>query len=137
MASMYPHLRLPPCHKCTGKLAYYQDEYGPYLMCLQCGSTNDLAVSAQQVREAVDAVRDLSGPAYEKTGCDESTTCLECPLPDCKRDRPDLRTLRKDQQRIQLILDENLTNAQAATRLGTSRRTIERTWSRDAARRTG
>ena len=40
------------CPKCGGNLFFYQDYYGWYEQCLQCGFTCDLKVVAKDRKEA-------------------------------------------------------------------------------------
>ena len=143
MASMHPHLRFEPCPKCNGTIAYYKDEHGAYTMCLQCGQTADIPasppeVSAQEVRKVLARVREVSGPSYSATQCEASPSCLTCPLPACKHEGASGRKWPADQERIEVMVRDNMTNRQAADKFGVSRNSITNMWARDARRnRTG
>lgn len=71
-------------------------------------------------------------PIYlaDQDGCQFSTSCLVCPLPLCKWDFPGgYRGLKKwlaDQQVIQAIANEGLTQVAAADRFGIGVRTVFR-----------
>ena len=63
-------------------------------------------------------------------GCEASTKCLECPLPQCKHDDPAAyqrwRRQRLDAARIATMNRENLTVAEAAERFNITIRTVFR-----------
>ena len=134
MTSINPHLRFNPCAKCSGTIAMYEDHDGPYTMCLRCGATRDLAPSGQEVQAVLGRIRELSGPGFDPVGCEVSPSCLSCPLPACKHEAYQGNRWHGDRERIQVMVQENITNVQAADRFGTSPRGIARTWSRDAER---
>ena len=144
MASIHPHLRFNPCTKCQGTIAYYQDQHGPYAMCLQCGQSADIPaspqqvspqdVSAQDVRKVLARVREVSGPSYRTTECEASPSCLTCPLPACKHEVPSSGKWPADRERLEVMVRDNMTNRQAADRFGVSRNSITNMWARDALR---
>ena len=67
---------------------------------------------------------------YEDTGCEVSSSCLECPLPQCRYDDPawyqQYRRLTKDLRVWNTIRSEGLTADQAAERFSVTVRTIFR-----------
>ncbi len=157
MASIHPHLRFNPCTKCQGTIAYYKDEHGAYTMCFQCGQTADIPASAHEVdipasaqgagipasaqgasaetvRQVITRIREVSGPSYSATKCQISPSCFTCPLPACKHDIAPDRKRAADQERIELMVRNNMTNSQAAESFGVSRNSITNMWARDARR---
>ena len=112
----------------------YEDHDGPYTMCLQCGATNYLAPSGQEIQAVLGRIRELSGPGFDPVGCEASPSCLNCPLPACKHEAYQGNRWHGDRERITVMVQENITNVQAAERFGTSPGGIARTWSRDAER---
>lgn len=67
---------------------------------------------------------------YEDTGCEVSSSCLDCPLPQCKYDDPIWyqrnRRLAKDLQVMAAMRLENLSVEAAAERFSVTVRTIFR-----------
>ncbi len=67
---------------------------------------------------------------YEDTGCEVSSSCLDCPLPQCKHDDPIWyqrnRRLARDFQVITAMQSENLSVEAAAERFSVTVRTIFR-----------
>lgn len=68
--------------------------------------------------------------AYRDNGCEVSSSCLKCPLPQCKYDDPawyqrEIRS-RRDQEVLRTQQAESLTVPQLATRFELSQRTIFR-----------
>ena len=67
---------------------------------------------------------------YEDTGCEVSTSCLECPLPQCRYDDPvwyqQYKRLTRDFRVCSIIQSEGLTADQAAKRFSVTVRTIFR-----------
>lgn len=78
------------------------------------------------------------GHDYADTGCEESPSCLSCPLPACKFDVPlaVTRRLQRDQMIRSLIKVPCVEVVQAvALRLGISQRTVWRVLARDQVQR--
>ena len=74
-------------------------------------------------------------PIVPDQGCQYSPSCLACPLPVCKHDRPngqhpDNSKQARDLAAASMILSQNLTAQQAAERLGVTVRTVYRILSR-------
>ena len=67
---------------------------------------------------------------YEDTGCEVASSCLNCPLPQCRYDDPvwyqKNRRLAKDFQVFYIIKNERLTVEEAAGRFSVTARTIFR-----------
>ena len=82
--------QLRPCPKCQGHLILDQDSFGPYILCLNCGKLFDLApldgAPPDPVQQPAGTHHQFN--SYQDNGCDESPTCLACPLPTCKHDDP-------------------------------------------------
>ena len=97
------------CPKCSGLLMHNSDRYGPYLQCTRCGKHIDLVAIAKELQATRSHANtfqdDISHagtfqagasspndqyetflPQFTNTGCDESPSCLKCPLPFCKLD---------------------------------------------------
>ena len=68
--------------------------------------------------------------AYRDAGCELSSSCLECPLPQCKYDNPLLGRRKKRAERDRDVVDafrqEGLTAPQVAARFDMSQRTVFR-----------
>ena len=64
-------------------------------------------------------------------GCEVATSCLQCPLPQCKYDDPRDAIQERHRTRAKEILrmqkNEGLTRSQLAKRMGVSVRTVYRT----------
>ena len=67
---------------------------------------------------------------YEDTGCEASSSCLDCPLPQCRYDDPIWyqrnRRLAKDFRVLATMQAENLSVEAAAERFDVTARTIFR-----------
>ena len=67
---------------------------------------------------------------YEDTGCEVSSSCLQCPLPKCKYDDPTWyqknRRIAKDLKILSAMKNENLTVEQTADKFSVTVRTIFR-----------
>ena len=67
---------------------------------------------------------------WADTGCAVSSSCLICPLPQCKYDDPywyaRYRRGLREQHRMEVMEKEGLTNQEAADRFGISLRSIFR-----------
>ena len=67
---------------------------------------------------------------YEDTGCEVSSSCLECPLPRCRYDDPawyqQYKRLTRDFRVWNIMRSEGLTADQAAERFSVTVRTIFR-----------
>lgn len=67
---------------------------------------------------------------YEDTGCEVSTACLDCPLPQCKFDDPVWyqrnRRMARDFQVMYTIQQESLSVEEAAERFSVTVRTVFR-----------
>ena len=67
---------------------------------------------------------------YEDTGCEVWSSCLECPLPQCRFDDPtwyhQYKRLAKDARMCKIIYSEGLTAEQAAKRFSVTVRTVFR-----------
>ena len=73
---------------------------------------------------------------YNDTGCEVFSSCLECPLPQCKYDDPSWYHQFKQDSRDEAILDtykNGLTVFQVASRFNVSSRTIHRALRRGRA----
>ena len=85
-------------------------------------------VSTLIARPQLDAVPDLY--AYEDTGCEVASSCLNCPLPQCKYDDPVWyqmnRRLAKDLRVFTTMQMEQLTVEETAQRFSVTVRTIFR-----------
>lgn len=85
-------------------------------------------VSTLIARPQVDEVPEFY--PYEDTGCEVSSSCLNCPLPQCKYDDPiwyqKNRRLAKDLKVYTTMQIEQLTVEEAAERFSVTVRTIFR-----------
>ena len=67
---------------------------------------------------------------FEDTGCNESISCLSCPLPQCKHDDPAwysrYKRLRSDLRVVAAMQSENLSMDETAERFSMTVRTIFR-----------
>ena len=67
---------------------------------------------------------------YEDTGCEVSSSCLNCPLPQCKYDDPGWfqkhRRIARDLKVWSTMRSENLTVEEAAERFSVTVRTVFR-----------
>ena len=70
------------CPKCKGLLMFTSDRYGPYLDCTRCGKHFDLSPKPDRVTMSLGPPE--KRPVIRDTGCEESPTCITCPLPFCK-----------------------------------------------------
>ena len=100
--------------------------------------SNAPSISAPRTRDPLSPAN-TGAPASDSTripvipddGCQYSPSCLACTLPACKYDMPPgaVKTLRRsyrDQQIAALVSANGWTAAQAAPRLGVTRRTVFR-----------
>ena len=69
------------CPKCNGLLMFARDHYGPYLDCTRCGKHIDLGPPPAK---QAPGYHQAPVPTVRDSGCDESPSCLTCPLPFCK-----------------------------------------------------
>lgn len=79
------------------------------------------------------AAQDNSYYAPPDRGCEHSQSCLTCPLPICKHDRPITKSRSKratDMATARMILKHNLSAEQAAEILKVDKRTVYRILSR-------
>ena len=111
------------CPKCQGPLQTQQDHFGRYRRCSTCGlniEPNQDPPNGQNPGKLNNYEIDLGTKHMQDRGCEVSRRCTECPLPECRFDNPRMyhRYLRaRDNQEIILaVLQEKLTNAQAARR---------------------
>lgn len=76
---------------------------------------------------------------YKDIGCNLAPSCLNCPLPICKYDRPKQdqgsEGKQKDLETLKIMRSEGLTKVQAAKRFGVTERTIYRILSRNPSER--
>ena len=130
-----PPFNTRPCPECGGTLAFSQDNLGPYLECGPCGKIFEFKVSApgnppETPEQSPATEPDPLMPQLIEDGCEASTSCLECPLPQCKFDDPAgyqaIKQKQKDQERFKIIKEEGLSIEQAADRFRVTRRTIQR-----------
>ena len=74
---------------------------------------------------------------YHDDGCDVSSSCLRCPLPQCKYDVPNsARQERRDRRDAEIMAArrrEGLTALALARRFGVSERTVFRALGRQGA----
>ena len=67
---------------------------------------------------------------YDDTGCEVSSSCLNCPLPQCKYDNPSWfqkhRRIARDLKVWSTMRSENLTVEEAAERFSVTVRTVFR-----------
>ncbi len=72
---------------------------------------------------------------YRDEGCEESPSCLQCPLPRCKHDDPGWlrreRLKERNREVLKALHQEGLSVHEVALRFRLSRRTIFRILSRD------
>ena len=94
-----------PGHKCRGTLVLIQDQYGPYLDCMNCGTVLYQDAPAEMPDNPPATRRHRPGSTW----------------------RPRSREGRKRYQDwLRVIVDDGLSSAQAAERFGVSVRTIYR-----------
>ncbi len=88
-------------------------------------STTDWPITSSPVLDAVPEFYH-----YEDTGCEVSTSCLNCPLPQCKYDDPAWfqrnRRLARDFKIWSAMQQDDLTVEEAAERFSVTVRTIFR-----------
>src|ERR671915_470302 len=91
-------MKLRACPRCSGAISIQGDRYGPYLYCLMCGWQKDLTPGPSLPKTPDRPIEDVRAP---DNGCSVSSSCFQCPLPDCKYEAPSTRAAY---QRYQALL---------------------------------
>jgi DNA-directed RNA polymerase subunit M/transcription elongation factor TFIIS len=54
-------IRLKDCPKCRGDLMFYQDQYGSFFSCVQCGLIKDSIASVSNSKVSIKGIRVKEG----------------------------------------------------------------------------
>ena len=116
------------CSSCQGPLWTQEDGFGKSLRCPTCGLSTEPGQAQLPMRKRKDYEIDLGAAHLQDRGCEIARRCTECPLPECRFDNPGMyrryKRVRENEEMIQAVLQERLTNAQAARKYGGNPRTI-------------